>query len=750
MESSGPRKRLQTASLYGGIYDYAYYFVSVLVGTPPQRQSVIVDSGSSLLGFPCRNCVECGNHMDGGFDFTQSKTAHWLSCRSPQCITGRCGLGDVCPYQQSYSEGSSIEGNYFSDMVALGEQRSNNSFVRFDHIGCHHKETNLFVSQKASGILGVSYPKHGKQETLIDALFKSPDVDTKIFSICAAEEGGLMTIGGFNSTLHIPSRTQGSATLRLLGLSQSLRFDMKLREEVLADRASDDVAEPMSRLNVLLEEHRERRRRLQEQQNNTLGQPPSFLKPPVSVAWTPITSSATYQIEVNEVFAVEESGRVDDEGVQIATSADLGHCIVDSVMFFMIFRGGAVVEWKAHSYLHRRAKTKVWCVAVDDNGRESSILGMSFMKHNNIIFDRERDLIGFVEANCPTVADSSRPPPPTFAPSSPSTLGLPIPDFVTETVSVEEIDVSPGIGSNAIVFWGSAGIFMGVGVLAMGAIAFRTMGRRPLEYEPMNGDSSRIHEEPVAIQIGAPGHDDGQQSYKDVGRHDDAEQGYKDVDSNESQYDDIERELTELEARLNGIEPGTPASSGQPTILNVAPTVPMMADEPLEESWVNLNLASQHRLEPHLVNWEPSQAAKVIQEDLFDPTADDEDEAWMQKTFVCHLLHHRFREVRPSNIIYRSSEATNVLLLPRKPVVGTRARRPISQVESVGDIDTSRSAKRLRVSEAKGVPTQLEPQPEMSPIADSTESSAIQCAMSNSAEAKTYATRRLHNMTSPG
>lgn len=151
MESSGPRKSLQSASLYGGIYDYAYYFVSILVGTPPQRESVIVDSGSSLLGFPCYNCRECGrSHMDEGFDFTKSSTAHWLSCHDPQCIAGRCGLGDVCPYQQSYSEGSSIEGNYFSDFVALGEQERNNSFVRFDYIGCHNRETKLFVSQVGS------------------------------------------------------------------------------------------------------------------------------------------------------------------------------------------------------------------------------------------------------------------------------------------------------------------------------------------------------------------------------------------------------------------------------------------------------------------------------------------------------------------------------------------------------------------------------------------------------------------------
>ena len=32
----------------------------VLVGEPPQRVSVILDSGSSLLAFPCTGCSHCG------------------------------------------------------------------------------------------------------------------------------------------------------------------------------------------------------------------------------------------------------------------------------------------------------------------------------------------------------------------------------------------------------------------------------------------------------------------------------------------------------------------------------------------------------------------------------------------------------------------------------------------------------------------------------------------------------------------
>lgn len=42
---------------------YAYYFIDLMVGTPPQLTSVIVDTGSHLLAFPCGGCDQCGHHL---------------------------------------------------------------------------------------------------------------------------------------------------------------------------------------------------------------------------------------------------------------------------------------------------------------------------------------------------------------------------------------------------------------------------------------------------------------------------------------------------------------------------------------------------------------------------------------------------------------------------------------------------------------------------------------------------------------
>ena len=53
---------------------YAY----IWVGTPPQRQSVILDTGSYRTAFPCEPCNSCGDyekyHESGPFDPSLSST----------------------------------------------------------------------------------------------------------------------------------------------------------------------------------------------------------------------------------------------------------------------------------------------------------------------------------------------------------------------------------------------------------------------------------------------------------------------------------------------------------------------------------------------------------------------------------------------------------------------------------------------------------------------------------------------------
>lgn len=49
----------QLAPIFPG---YGTHYAFVYAGTPPQRQSVIIDTGSHFTAFPCTGCTTCGQH----------------------------------------------------------------------------------------------------------------------------------------------------------------------------------------------------------------------------------------------------------------------------------------------------------------------------------------------------------------------------------------------------------------------------------------------------------------------------------------------------------------------------------------------------------------------------------------------------------------------------------------------------------------------------------------------------------------
>ena len=144
---------------------YGTHYADLWCGTPPQRQTVIVDTGSGVTAFPCSECQDCGvpkYHSDGLFEEDLSSTFQALDCNT--CLRGRCMQKEnQCRVSMSYQEGSSWTAFESLDQCYVGGMHSEVTMddkgtdfldpfhapaFRFGlRFGCQTHLTGLFITQ---------------------------------------------------------------------------------------------------------------------------------------------------------------------------------------------------------------------------------------------------------------------------------------------------------------------------------------------------------------------------------------------------------------------------------------------------------------------------------------------------------------------------------------------------------------------------------------------------------------------------
>jgi len=355
-------RKIEHARLYGNVDYYAYYFVDLVVGTPAQRVSVILDTGSAVCAYPCASCKHCGHHIDPAFDVGKSSTAKWLQCSSGRCPVGRCQSGK-CGYYQGYTEGSSISGFWFEDKVSLGDMIQHNPQVTA-RMGCHSNENNLFFTQKANGIFGIG-PSALSGQAILDKIFKDGQhVTHKVFSICLAEWGGQFNVGGYDDSYH-------TGPVQRTRLKPSSFYSVHLTS---------------MKVNGVT----------------------------VSTTWgsTMIDSGTTYTYmrssnyralrDTIENYCRGHSCGGTKHGTKCWTLSDgpskFPHI---SVLF-----DGIETKWVPKAYLYRKGSSQTYCYGFEDDGPSANtVLGAVWMMHQDIVFDMEKSEVGIAAAKCPEYKD---------------------------------------------------------------------------------------------------------------------------------------------------------------------------------------------------------------------------------------------------------------------------------------------------------------------------------------------------------
>eukprot|EP00577_Skeletonema_sp_RCC1716_P009770 CAMPEP_0113378104 /NCGR_PEP_ID=MMETSP0013_2-20120614/3515_1 /TAXON_ID=2843 ORGANISM="Skeletonema costatum, Strain 1716" /NCGR_SAMPLE_ID=MMETSP0013_2 /ASSEMBLY_ACC=CAM_ASM_000158 /LENGTH=666 /DNA_ID=CAMNT_0000260291 /DNA_START=10 /DNA_END=2010 /DNA_ORIENTATION=+ /assembly_acc=CAM_ASM_000158 len=277
----GRQLQQQMGALYQG---YGTHYVDLWVGSPiPQRQTVIVDTGSGVTAFPCEECTGCGDqyHTDGYFAHSQSTTFRELTC--DECFRGYCSSmsgGKKCKISMSYAEGSSWTAYESMDLCYAGGPHDqalqvNGAMVatgpNVDHIdpveapqfafelafGCQISITGLFITQLADGIMGMENDK----TAFWKQMHSKNAIPNEEFSLCFSRQdytskdgtrAGAMTLGGVDPRLHNVSPMVFAKNTHMSGFFGVHLRAVYLREGggLSAQTTLDDMSSRMHRLEV--------------------------------------------------------------------------------------------------------------------------------------------------------------------------------------------------------------------------------------------------------------------------------------------------------------------------------------------------------------------------------------------------------------------------------------------------------------------------------------------------------------------
>lgn len=211
LPASSSRRELQHKPYLSPLYPgYGTHFAYLWVGSPPQRQSVIVDTGSHFTAFPCTGCTDCGQHTDLYFAPESSSTASIPFCGDNQ---------ERCIISQRYSEGSEWTAYEVYDRLWVGgidemEVPTGEDHVVLFKFGCQTAETGLFKSQLADGIMGLSMENAALPVQLRD----NGVADSSIFALCFHVGGGIFTLGGVDQRIHLNSDIKYARLTKQAGL----------------------------------------------------------------------------------------------------------------------------------------------------------------------------------------------------------------------------------------------------------------------------------------------------------------------------------------------------------------------------------------------------------------------------------------------------------------------------------------------------------------------------------------------------
>ena len=350
-----------------------YYYTTLYLGKNKSAQVYILDTGSSITTSPCDECTSCGEHLNPKYPL--ENTSKILTCDDNKCKmapSSKC-IKNKCSFQISYAEGSKLSGVYvdqeiFFEAINMEPNITNQSYSI--PIGCTTLETHLFKTQLADGIMGLN----NNDNSFVGLMYKLGIIQKNIFSLCLEHDGGYFSIGKIYDEYHYYKNIQYVDLANKNGGNYIINFKyLKIGNEQV-----------------------------------------DFNGKAVIDSGTTITYFPKLKFREIMKIILDKCDKSKKCG-NLKKTTNFGYCARvknEKELNKIIYKGWGNItftfgdyqfNWtpKNYHYIYKptERETNV-CLGFDEDSRGNTLLGTTFMHGYDIIFDKEKHRIGFVEADC--------------------------------------------------------------------------------------------------------------------------------------------------------------------------------------------------------------------------------------------------------------------------------------------------------------------------------------------------------------
>lgn len=368
------------------------HHAEIYIGSPPQRQTVILDTGSRIVAFPCKPCKRCGQHVNPYFDTSRSTTHRVSKCGS--CLMqgiSTCSLyGNRCTMEQHYTEGSGWSGDEVEDIVWFGSPdvlesvEDHMQLAVFHAFGCQSKSKGLFKEQYADGILGLALD----DRSIISASYQAGAIPRNSFSLCFTQQGGVLSLGGTLPTQH---------HLEPMIMTEISREDGLYSIEMVALEVGDIIVTSTENKASLLRRINNGKHGCLFDSGTTDTHLPSSLSDAIGEAameWSDGLTDFSNAMR-NKAFSFDEFQKLPDITFRFSNNATL-------VMQPQYYMEGTPVD-PATGLAKAWTGVKALANRIYVEEQDGAVLGANAMFGYDILFDAHDHQIGIAKANCSAI-----------------------------------------------------------------------------------------------------------------------------------------------------------------------------------------------------------------------------------------------------------------------------------------------------------------------------------------------------------